>query len=72
MKKIKIAFCVRDMKIGGVESVMIRTMEKLLENKNLEIVVITYSKIKREYRRMTKIYLFKIISINLRVAKLGN
>ena len=48
MKKIKIAFCVRDMKIGGVESVMIRTMEKLLENKNLEIVVITYSKIKEK------------------------
>ncbi len=46
MKKIKIALCVRDMKIGGVESVMIRTMEMLLKNKDLEIVVVTYSKIK--------------------------
>ena len=48
MEKIKIAFCVRDMKIGGVESVMIRTMDMLLKIKNIEIVVITYSKIKEQ------------------------
>lgn len=48
MKKIKIAFCVRDMKIGGVESVMIRTMDMLLKYKNIELVVITYSKIKEQ------------------------
>lgn len=46
MKKTKIAFCVRDMKIGGVESVMIRTIDALLKNKNLEISVITYAKIR--------------------------
>ena len=46
MKKVKIAFCVRDMKVGGVESVMIRTLDELVKNKNLDIVVITYSKIK--------------------------
>ena len=46
MKKLKIAFCVRDMKVGGVESVMIRTLDELIKNKKLDIVVITYSKIK--------------------------
>lgn len=48
MKKIKVAFCVRDMKIGGVESVMIRTMDALLKHKEIEIFVITYVKIKEQ------------------------
>lgn len=46
MKKIKVAFCVRDMKIGGVESVMIRTLDMLLVHKDIDISVITYVDIK--------------------------
>ena len=46
MKKIKVAFCLRDMQIGGVESVLIRTLDKLSEYKNIDISVITYVKIK--------------------------
>ena len=46
MKKIKIAFCVRDMKIGGVESVLIRTLDELVKNKHLELFVVTYAKVK--------------------------
>lgn len=42
MKKIKIAFCLRDMQLGGVESVLIRTLDKLQEYKNIEISIITY------------------------------
>lgn len=48
MKKIKIAFCVRDMKIGGVESVLIRTMDALLKHRNIDISVITYVEIKEK------------------------
>lgn len=48
MKKIKVAFCVRDMKIGGVESVMIRTLETLLKNKDIDLSVITYVDIKEQ------------------------
>lgn len=29
MKKIKIAFCLRDMQVGGVESVLLRTLDEL-------------------------------------------
>ena len=46
MKKIKVAFCLRDMQIGGVESVLIRTLDKLAEYKNIDLSVITYVKIK--------------------------
>ncbi len=48
MKKMKIAFCVRDMKVGGVESVLIRTMDMLLKNRNIELYVITYVNIKEQ------------------------
>lgn len=48
MKKTKVAFCVRDMRIGGVESVLIRTMDTLLKNKNIEVSVITYVNIKEQ------------------------
>ena len=48
MKKTRIAFCVRDMKIGGVESVLIRTLDALLQTQKFEIFVITYSKIKEQ------------------------
>ena len=46
MKKTKIAFCLRDMQMGGVESVLIRTLDELQKNKNLELNVITYVDIK--------------------------
>jgi len=53
MKKIRVAFCLRDMQIGGVESVLIRTFDELLKNKNIEISLITYANISvpiyREY-----------------------
>ena len=42
MKKIRVAFCLRDMQIGGVESVLIRTFDELLKNKNIELSLITY------------------------------
>lgn len=42
MKKIKIAFCLRDMHLGGVESVLIRTLDKLQKYKNIDISMITY------------------------------
>ena len=46
MKKTKIAFCLRDMQMGGVESVLVRTLDELQKNKNLELNVITYVDIK--------------------------
>lgn len=46
MKKIKVAFCLRDMQLGGVESVLIRTIDKLAEYKNIDVSIITYAKIK--------------------------
>lgn len=53
MKKIRVAFCLRDMQVGGVESVLIRTFDELLKNKNIEISLITYANISvpvyREY-----------------------
>lgn len=42
MQKKKIAICLRDMKIGGVESVCIRTLDALMKNPDLEIILITY------------------------------
>lgn len=42
MKKTRVAFCLRDMQIGGVESVLIRTFDELLKNKNIELSLITY------------------------------
>ncbi len=46
MKKLKVAFCLRDMRIGGVENVFISTMENLLARGDTEIFVLTYSKIR--------------------------
>ena len=46
MKKIKVAFCLRDMQLGGVESVLIRTLDKLSDYKNIDIQIITYVNIK--------------------------
>ena len=46
MKKIKIAFCLRDMQVGGVESVLLRTLDELQKHKNLELNIITYVDVK--------------------------
>lgn len=46
MKRIKVAFCLRDMQLGGVESVLIRTLDKLQEYKNIDIYLVTYANIK--------------------------
>lgn len=46
MKKIKIAFCLRDMQMGGVESVLIRMLDRLSKFKNIDISVMTYAAIK--------------------------
>jgi len=53
MKKLRVAFCLRDMQMGGVESVLIRTFNELLKYKNIEISLVSYVDIKtpmyREY-----------------------
>lgn len=46
MKKLRIAFCLRDMQMGGVESVLIRMLNELEKNKSLDINIITYADIK--------------------------
>ena len=38
----KIAFCLRDMQLGGVESVLIRTLDNFIADKNLDVTVVTY------------------------------
>lgn len=38
----KVAFCLRDMQLGGVESVLIRTLDNLVCDKDLDITVVTY------------------------------
>lgn len=42
MKKLKVAFCLRDMQIGGVEAVFVKMMDALLVQDKYEIVLITY------------------------------
>lgn len=42
MGKTKIAFCLRDMQLGGVESVLIRTLEHLIADKQLDITLVTF------------------------------
>lgn len=53
MKKLRVAFCLRDMQMGGVESVLVRTLDELSKYKNIEISLITYVDVKtpiyREY-----------------------
>lgn len=65
MKKLRIAFCLRDMQMGGVESVLIRTFDELLKNKNIEISLITYvditTPVYREYfKKHKKIKLYSL------------
>ena len=38
----KIAFCLRDMQLGGVESVLCRTLEHLSDDKNFDITVVCF------------------------------
>lgn len=49
-RKIRVAFCLRDMKVGGVESVLTRTLDKLSRYPDLDITVITYTAIRNEWR----------------------
>ena len=48
--KIRVAFCLRDMKVGGVESVLTRTLDKLAQYPDLDITVITYTRVRDIWR----------------------
>ena len=43
--KTRVAFCLRDMQIGGVESVAIRTFDQLIKRDDLDISFVSYVKI---------------------------
>ena len=45
-RKIRVAFCLRDMKVGGVESVLTRALDGLSKFSDIEIVVVTYTPIR--------------------------
>ncbi len=45
MKKTTIAICLRDMQVGGVESVLIQTLTEMLARGDVNIRVITYTNI---------------------------
>lgn len=45
-KQTKIAFCIPNMIIGGVETVFVNTINELLNEPNLEIQIITHAKIR--------------------------
>ena len=49
-RKIHVAFCLRDMKVGGVESVLTRTLDKLAQHRDLDITVVTYTPIRDVWR----------------------
>lgn len=42
MKKKCVAFCLRDMQLGGVESVLVRTLDDLSRDKNFDITVVSF------------------------------
>ncbi len=44
-KKLKVVFCLRDMQLGGVESVLVRTLEQLIRRDDLDISFVSYVKI---------------------------
>jgi hypothetical protein len=46
MEKLHVAFLLRDMQFGGVESVLTRTLTELVKHKDIEIFLITYAEIK--------------------------
>ena len=45
MKKTKIAICLRDMRVGGVESVCVRMMDALIKTGRYDITVVSYTRI---------------------------
>lgn len=45
-KHIKVAFCIPNMIIGGVETVFVDTIDELLKNHDLDITIITHAKIR--------------------------
>ena len=49
-RKVRVAFCLRDMKVGGVESVLTRTLDGLSKYPDLEITVVTYTPIRDMWR----------------------
>ena len=49
-RKVRVAFCLRDLKVGGVESVLTRTLDYLSKFPDLDIVVITYTPIRDMWR----------------------
>lgn len=48
MKK-RVAFCLRDMQMGGVESVLVRTLEHLLRDKNLDVTIVTFVDVREPF-----------------------
>lgn len=44
-KKVKVVFCLRDMQLGGVESVLVRTLDQLIKRDDLDISFVSYVKI---------------------------
>lgn len=46
VSKIKVVFCIPDMVIGGVETVFKNTLESLLKNPNLDVSILTHTKIR--------------------------
>lgn len=44
-KKVKVVYCLRDMQLGGVESVLVRTLEQLIKRDDLDISFVSYVKI---------------------------
>lgn len=46
----RVAFCIRDLNVGGVESVLTRTLERLEKYRDLEIVVVTYTPVRERWR----------------------
>lgn len=50
-KKIKVVFCLRDMQLGGVESVLVRTLEQLVLRDDMEISFVSYVDIKESVYR---------------------
>ena len=49
-RKIRVAFCLRDMMVGGVESVLTRTLDKLAQYNDLDITVVTYTPVRQMWR----------------------
>lgn len=46
MSRIKVAFCIPDMIIGGTESVFVSTIDELAKNNDVRISIVTHTKIR--------------------------